>query len=88
MSGLTTAVKLHISNATSFKKTTTHPNMETQATGKGFAELYCYLMSAFPYGKGRPATAQPPDPVTAKVSNGAPTGSAAHGLRGKVMTKL
>lgn len=29
MSDLTTAVKLHISNATSFKKTTTHPNMET-----------------------------------------------------------
>jgi len=26
------------------QKTTTHPNMETQATGKGFAELYCQLL--------------------------------------------
>lgn len=43
-------VRLHHGCQTSYfkchllQKTTTHPNMETQATGKGFAELYCHLL--------------------------------------------
>lgn len=50
--------------------------------------LSSYVKISFPHGKQRLDTAQPPDPVTTKVSNRAPTSFAVHRLRGKMMTEF
>lgn len=89
MSALTTAVKLHISNATSFKKQPHIPTWKHKQQGKALQNyVVIFLKISFPYGKGRHDTAQPPDPITPGGSSGAPTSSAVHRPWGKVMTEL